>query len=174
MIARAGVRAVAAVVVSAGRRRAERGEAKQACKGDDADAQNPKRVLLLKSLGRRPARSGSLSFQCRSHEASQHLPYGWTQQHKRVACQILRCLYRLAPGPSCVKVPSAVQNGRGCPMPFRARKSIKVVPGVQLNLSKTGIGASVGFGPGRYSVHSSGARWFRPGQVFPASTSRRA
>lgn len=42
-------------------------------------------------------------------------------------------------------------------MGFRARKSIKVVPGVRLNLSKTGIGASVGAGA-RYSVHSSGRR----------------
>jgi tetratricopeptide (TPR) repeat protein len=44
-------------------------------------------------------------------------------------------------------------------MGFRARKSIKVVPGVRLNLSKTGIGASFGAGgPIRYSVHSSGRR----------------
>jgi tetratricopeptide (TPR) repeat protein len=36
------------------------------------------------------------------------------------------------------------------------RKSIKVMPGVRLNVSKTGIGASVGGKYGRYSVHSSG------------------
>ncbi len=43
-------------------------------------------------------------------------------------------------------------------MGFRARKSFKVIPGVRLNLSKTGIGASFGSGPVRYSVHSSGRR----------------
>ncbi len=41
-------------------------------------------------------------------------------------------------------------------MGFRMRKSIQVVPGVRLNLSKTGFGASFGVGPGRYTVHSSG------------------
>jgi len=43
-------------------------------------------------------------------------------------------------------------------MGFRARKSFKVMPGVRLNLSKTGVGASFGSGPLRYSVHSSGRR----------------
>lgn len=44
-------------------------------------------------------------------------------------------------------------------MGFRMRRSIKVVPGVRLNVSKTGIGASFGAGgPMRYSVHSSGRR----------------
>lgn len=41
-------------------------------------------------------------------------------------------------------------------MGFRMRKSIKVAPGVRLNVSKSGVGASVGGRGGRYSVHSSG------------------
>jgi tetratricopeptide (TPR) repeat protein len=41
---------------------------------------------------------------------------------------------------------------------FRMRKSIKVAPGVRLNVSKRGVGASVGAGGVRYSVHSSGQR----------------
>jgi Protein of unknown function (DUF4236) len=41
-------------------------------------------------------------------------------------------------------------------MGFRMRKSIKVAPGVKLNVSKRGVGASVGGKGGRYSVHSSG------------------
>jgi tetratricopeptide (TPR) repeat protein len=43
-------------------------------------------------------------------------------------------------------------------MGFRMRKSIKVAPGVRLNVSKTGVGASVGAGGARYSAHSSGRR----------------
>lgn len=43
-------------------------------------------------------------------------------------------------------------------MAFRARKSVKLGPGARLNLSKTGIGASVGPRGARYSVHSSGRR----------------
>ena len=43
-------------------------------------------------------------------------------------------------------------------MPFRFRKSIKVLPGVHLNVSKSGIGVSVGVKGARYSVHSSGRR----------------
>jgi tetratricopeptide (TPR) repeat protein len=38
------------------------------------------------------------------------------------------------------------------------RKSIKIAPGVRLNVSKSGVGASVGGRGGRYSVHSSGRR----------------
>ena len=38
------------------------------------------------------------------------------------------------------------------------RKSFKVAPGVRLNVSKSGFGASVGGKGGRYSVHSSGRR----------------
>jgi hypothetical protein len=38
------------------------------------------------------------------------------------------------------------------------RKSVKLGPGVRLNASKTGLGASVGAKGGRYSVHSSGRR----------------
>jgi hypothetical protein len=38
------------------------------------------------------------------------------------------------------------------------RKSIKVAPGVSLNVSRSGVGASVGGKGGRYSVHSSGRR----------------
>jgi tetratricopeptide (TPR) repeat protein len=43
-------------------------------------------------------------------------------------------------------------------MGFRVRKSFKVIPGVRLNVSKTGLGASVGGKHGRYSAHSSGRR----------------
>jgi tetratricopeptide (TPR) repeat protein len=43
-------------------------------------------------------------------------------------------------------------------MGFRARKSIKLAPGVRLNLSKTGMGVSAGAGGVRHSVHSSGRR----------------
>jgi tetratricopeptide (TPR) repeat protein len=38
------------------------------------------------------------------------------------------------------------------------RKSIKVAPGVRLNVSKRGVGVSAGGAAGRYSVHSSGRR----------------
>jgi tetratricopeptide (TPR) repeat protein len=41
---------------------------------------------------------------------------------------------------------------------FRMRKSIKLAPGVRLNVSKSGLGASVGGRGARYSVHSSGRR----------------
>jgi tetratricopeptide (TPR) repeat protein len=43
-------------------------------------------------------------------------------------------------------------------MGFRMRKSMKIAPGVRLNVSKRGIGASVGVGGARYSAHSSGRR----------------
>jgi tetratricopeptide (TPR) repeat protein len=43
-------------------------------------------------------------------------------------------------------------------MGFRMRKSMKIAPGVRLNVSKSGVGASVGGKGGRYSVHSSGRR----------------
>jgi tetratricopeptide (TPR) repeat protein len=43
-------------------------------------------------------------------------------------------------------------------MGFRIRKSIKVAPGVRLNVSRRGVGASVGGGGMRYSAHSSGRR----------------
>jgi tetratricopeptide (TPR) repeat protein len=43
-------------------------------------------------------------------------------------------------------------------MSFRMRRSIKIAPGVRLNVSKSGVGASVGGRGGRYSVHSSGRR----------------
>ncbi len=43
-------------------------------------------------------------------------------------------------------------------MGFRLRKSIKIAPGVKLNVSKTGVGGSVGGRHGRYSAHSSGRR----------------
>jgi tetratricopeptide (TPR) repeat protein len=43
-------------------------------------------------------------------------------------------------------------------MAFRMRKSIKVAPGVRLNVSKSGVGASVGGKGVRKSVHSSGRR----------------
>jgi tetratricopeptide (TPR) repeat protein len=41
---------------------------------------------------------------------------------------------------------------------FRMRKSMKIAPGVRLNVSKRGVGASVGAGGVRYSAHSSGRR----------------
>jgi Protein of unknown function (DUF4236) len=41
---------------------------------------------------------------------------------------------------------------------FRMRKSIKLAPGVRLNVSKRGVGASLGGRGARYSVHSSGRR----------------
>jgi tetratricopeptide (TPR) repeat protein len=41
---------------------------------------------------------------------------------------------------------------------FRMRKSIKLAPGVKLNVSKSGVGASVGGKGARHSVHSSGRR----------------
>ena len=43
-------------------------------------------------------------------------------------------------------------------MTFQLRKSIKVVPGVRLTVSKRGVGASVGVGGVRYSAHSTGRR----------------
>lgn len=43
-------------------------------------------------------------------------------------------------------------------MGFRMRKSIKVAPGVRLNVSKRGVGASVGAGGVRYSAHSTGRK----------------
>lgn len=43
-------------------------------------------------------------------------------------------------------------------MPFRMRKSIKLAPGVRVNVSKRGVGASVGGRGARYSAHSSGRR----------------
>jgi hypothetical protein len=53
-------------------------------------------------------------------------------------------------------------------MGFRMRKSIKVAPGVRVNVSKRGVGASVGGKGGRYSVHSSGRRTVSAGSgVIP-------
>ena len=52
-------------------------------------------------------------------------------------------------------------------MGFRMRKSIKVVPGVRLNVSKTGVGASVGGKCGRYSAHSSGRKTVSAGTGVP-------
>jgi len=43
-------------------------------------------------------------------------------------------------------------------MGFRMRKSISLAPGVRLNVSKRGVGMSVGAGGVRYSAHSSGRR----------------
>jgi tetratricopeptide (TPR) repeat protein len=43
-------------------------------------------------------------------------------------------------------------------MGFRMRKSMKIAPGMRLNVSKRGVGASVGAGGARYSAHSSGRR----------------
>ena len=53
-------------------------------------------------------------------------------------------------------------------MAFRMRKSIKVAPGVRVNVSKRGVGASVGGKGGRVSVHSSGRRTVSAGSgVIP-------
>ena len=53
-------------------------------------------------------------------------------------------------------------------MGFRMRKSIKVAPGVRVNVSKRGVGASVGGKGGRYSAHSSGRRTVSAGSgVIP-------
>jgi hypothetical protein len=53
-------------------------------------------------------------------------------------------------------------------MGFRMRKRITVAPGVRVNVSKRGIGASVGGKGGRYSVHSSGRRTVSAGSgVIP-------
>jgi tetratricopeptide (TPR) repeat protein len=43
-------------------------------------------------------------------------------------------------------------------MGFRMRKSIRLAPGVRLNVSKRGVGMSAGAGGVRYSVHSTGRR----------------
>jgi tetratricopeptide (TPR) repeat protein len=55
-------------------------------------------------------------------------------------------------------------------MGFRMRKSMKVAPGVRLNVSKSGVGASVGGRGARYSVHSSGRRTVSAGSgVVPGA-----
>jgi hypothetical protein len=59
------------------------------------------------------------------------------------------------------------------------RKSIRVAPGVRLNVSKGGIGTSAGAGGVRYSVHSSGrrtvsARTGVPGVYYQKSVSGRS
>jgi tetratricopeptide (TPR) repeat protein len=41
---------------------------------------------------------------------------------------------------------------------FRMRKSFKIAPGVRVNVSKSGVGASAGGRGARYSVHSSGRK----------------
>jgi hypothetical protein len=52
-------------------------------------------------------------------------------------------------------------------MGFRMRKRFNVVPGVRLNVSKRGVGASVGGKHGRYSVHSTGRRTVSAGTGIP-------
>jgi tetratricopeptide (TPR) repeat protein len=52
-------------------------------------------------------------------------------------------------------------------MGFRMRKSFKIVPGVRLNVSKSGVGTSVGGKYGRYSAHSSGRRTVSAGTGVP-------
>src|SRR4051794_21013412 len=64
-------------------------------------------------------------------------------------------------------------------MGFRARKSIRLAPGVRLNLSKRGVGASIGVGGVRHTVHSSGrrtvsARTAVPGLYYQQSVGGRA
>jgi Protein of unknown function (DUF4236) len=47
-------------------------------------------------------------------------------------------------------------------MGTRFRRSIRIAPGVRLNVTKTGVGLTAGGKLARYSVHSSGpARWRR-------------
>ena len=58
----------------------------------------------------------------------------------------------------------------GLGMGFRMRKSIKVAPGVRLNVSKRGVGASVGAGGVRYSAHSSGRRTVSAQSGIPGVT----
>jgi tetratricopeptide (TPR) repeat protein len=41
---------------------------------------------------------------------------------------------------------------------FRIRKSLRVAPGVRLNVSRSGVGMSAGVKRARYAVHSSGRR----------------
>lgn len=48
-------------------------------------------------------------------------------------------------------------------MGFRMRKSFKVAPGVRINVSKSGVGASVGTRGARYTVHPSGRTTTRVG-----------
>ena len=55
-------------------------------------------------------------------------------------------------------------------MGFRMRKSFKVAPGVRLNVSKRGVGGSVGVGPARYSAHSSGRRTVSARSGIPGIT----
>jgi len=55
-------------------------------------------------------------------------------------------------------------------MGFRMRKSIKIAPGVRLNVSKRGVGASVGGGGMRYSAHSSGRRTVSAQSGIPGVT----
>jgi hypothetical protein len=51
---------------------------------------------------------------------------------------------------------------------FRMRKRIKVAPGVRVNVSKRGVGASIGGHGARYSTHSSGRRTVSAGSgVIP-------
>jgi tetratricopeptide (TPR) repeat protein len=55
-------------------------------------------------------------------------------------------------------------------MAIRARKSFKVAPGVRINVSKTGVGASVSAGSAHYSVHSSGRKTFTTRTGIPGIT----
>ncbi len=54
--------------------------------------------------------------------------------------------------------PAQNRAENGADVGFRMRRSFKVVPGVRLNVSRRGVGASVGGKYGRYSAHSSGRR----------------
>jgi len=68
-------------------------------------------------------------------------------------------------------------------MGFRIRKSFKIAPGVRFNISKSGVGTSLGVRGARYSIHSSGRRTTSVGipgtgmsyvQSSNGTTSRRA
>jgi tetratricopeptide (TPR) repeat protein len=63
-------------------------------------------------------------------------------------------------------------------MGFRARKSIKLAPGVRLNVSKTGVGLGIGPRGARYTIHSSGRRTYTarsgiPGIYYQSQSSAR-
>jgi hypothetical protein len=63
-------------------------------------------------------------------------------------------------------------------MGFRMRRSIKIAPGIRLNVSKRGVGMSAGIGGARYSVHSSGRRTLSartgiPGVYYQESRTKR-
>lgn len=59
-------------------------------------------------------------------------------------------------------------------MGFRARKPIRIAPGVRVTVSPRGIGASVGVGGARYSTHSFGRRTVSTRSGVPSVTLQRS